>query len=171
MARPIPHPEPTPDPRHRPDQPCGAPSPAPSPHWPRAVCPPASAGFEQSAKDWLFELAPARWWHEELLHRQPAELARMVRLRLEADVMAMHAGLRAVTRSMLPRDPAPGLLPQASELYTRERDWARAMLEQVKLVEEALRTACGRARRRRPTAVGAAPALRTRMPRQRPSTG
>lgn len=164
MAHPTPSWEQTPE-SQRPDQLCGGAAPVPSPHWPGSVCPPSSAGFEQSAKAWLFELAPARWWHEELLHRQPVELARMVRLRLEADVMAMQAGLRSVARTVLPRDPAP-----ASELYTRERDWARAMLEQVKMVEEALRAGCTKMRRRR-TAAGAASAPRTPMPRQRPATG
>ncbi|MFJ6214913.1 hypothetical protein ACIQGZ_16495 [Streptomyces sp. NPDC092296] len=167
MAHPGPLPEPTPDHR-RPGSPQEGMPPAHCPHWPGAVCPPASPGFEQSAKDWLFELAPARWWHEEMLHRYPVELARMVRLRLEADVMAMHAGLRAVTRSVLPRGPVPAPVPQASELYAREREWASAMLEQVKLVEGALRTACARTRRRRPSAAG--PAHPT-MPRQRPATG
>ena len=106
-----------------------------------------------------------------MLHRYPVELARMVRLRLEADVMAMHAGLRAVTRSVLPREPASAQAPQTSELYTREREWARAMLEQVKLVEDALRTACGRARRRRAAVTSHSGPTRTAMPRQRPATG
>ncbi|WP_377267224.1 hypothetical protein [Peterkaempfera sp. SMS 1(5)a] len=164
MAHTTPSWEPIPE-NKRPDQPCGSLPPMPSPHWPGAVCPPSSPGFEQSAKVWLFELAPARWWHEELLHRQPVELARMVRLRLEADVMAMHTGLRVVTGAMLPRDPGP-----AAELYSRERDWARGMLAQVKLVEEALKAGCRRVRRRRAAAVGDS-AVRTPMPRQRPATG
>ncbi|MFF4648423.1 hypothetical protein [Streptomyces sp. NPDC001380] len=206
MARPTPPQEPTPDPRRpvpgrsvpgrqaagRPApgraelRPCGPGASVSSSHWPGAVCPPTSAGFQQSAKAWLFELAPARWWHEELLHRYPVELARMVRLRLEADVAAMHAGLRTVAgpsaAGPVPAAgpaarPEPLLVPvqPASELYIREREWARAMLEQVKLVEQALRAACVRPRRRRASAAAspgvAAGPLRSALPRQRPATG
>jgi hypothetical protein len=177
VARDIPPSDRTPNPwqQHRPqtsgrqgDSRIAAP-----PRWPGAVCPPASADFEQSAKAWLFELAPARWWHEEILHRYPVELARMVRLRLEGDIMAMQAGLRAASRNVLGHEPArAGGAPQASELYMRESEWARAMLEQVKLVEEALRGACTRARRGRPTAAASSGReTRSAMQRQRPATG
>jgi hypothetical protein len=149
-------------------------------HWPGAVCPPASPGFEQSAKAWLFELAPARWWHEETLHRFPVELARMVRLRLEADVVAMHSGLRAASRAVRTRETSRVESPQVPELYLREREWASAMLEQVRLVEDALRGACGRARRRPSSGSRSSTARaesrrdaasRSAMPRQRPATG
>ncbi|WP_269859095.1 hypothetical protein [Streptomyces sp. RPT161] len=153
MARSSSQPEPFP---YRPER--------PPVNWPGSVRPPDSPEFEQSAKNWLFDLAPARWWHEELLHRHPVELASMVRRWLEADVHAMQAGLRDLTDSLSGHDAR---LPQASELYTHERDWARAMLEQVKLVEEGLRTALSEAKRR----SKAHRAKHLPLPRPRPATG
>ncbi len=152
MERSTPQPEPTPYRHERPPV-----------NWPGSVRPPDSPEFEQSAKNWLFDLAPGRWWHEELLHRHPVELASMVRRWLEADVHAMQAGLRDLT------DPVSGreaCLPQASELYAHERDWARAMLEQVKLVEEGLRAALNEARHR----SRAHRAKHLPLPRPRPAT-
>ncbi|GAA1905177.1 hypothetical protein [Streptantibioticus ferralitis] len=149
MARSTPHPDSSPYPHERPPA-----------NWPGSVRPPGSPGFEQSAKNWLFDLAPARWWHEESLHRHPVELASMVRLWLEADVHAMQTGLRGLTESLSIREAA-------SELYTHERDWARAMLEQVKLVEECLRSTLKQARKR-------PMAHRTKhipLPRPRPAAG
>ncbi|WP_199239459.1 hypothetical protein [Streptomyces sp. ICBB 8177] len=132
------------------------PGPAPTPpaRWPGAVRLPGSPGFEQSAKAWLFDLAPARWRYEELLHKHPLELARMVRLRLEADIAAMQAGLRGLRGSLLGHRPA-----DACDVYAREHAWASAMRDQVELIEEALTSALATARRR--------PSL----PRPRPATG
>ncbi|MBV9026193.1 MAG: hypothetical protein JO362_20935 [Streptomycetaceae bacterium] len=115
-------------------------TPTSAPHWPGSVQRPGSPGFAQSAGAWLFDLAPPRYRYEEVLHRHPVELAQLVRLRLQADVVAMDAALRTLrerARTM------PAEVPYLTDLYTRERDWARAMLEQVALVEQGLKTVAG----------------------------
>jgi hypothetical protein len=103
--------------------------------WPGTVSHPDKADFERSAKSWLFDLAPARWRYEEVLHCHPIDLALMVKEYLKARALA--AGehrCRAVTR-----DDDRVLAQQIAEVCLRERDWAQAMLGQVVLVEEALR--------------------------------
>jgi hypothetical protein len=139
------------------------------PNWPGAVPRPTSPEFERSAKAWLFELAPGRWWHEEIFHRDPAELAHMVRLRLEATVAAMQAGLLSGP-SPSRFYARPGPLEQKLELYARERDWARAMLEQVRLVEDGLRAFYARTAQRSPqkSALRAAQAATVRPAASRP---
>jgi hypothetical protein len=135
------------------------------------VCSPGSPEFEQSAKAWLFEMSPARWWHEETLHRYPAELARMVRLRLEADIVAMQSALRAVTQTVAGGDTSRPEITQVLDLYAREREWARTMREHVKMVEGALRAhVANRANRAKRRRTGAADGRsgRLSLPRPRP---
>ncbi|MEZ0089161.1 hypothetical protein [Streptacidiphilus sp. EB129] len=161
---------PSPEPGRGQPDPSAAPTPsaATPAQWPGAVRRPASPEFEQSAKTWLFELAPARWWYEEVFHHDPAELAHMIRLRLESTVATMQASLRSAPA--LPQSYVrPGPLEQKLELYARERDWARAMLEQVRLVEDGLRALYGRtARKAAQRGVRARPIP---APRARPETG
>jgi hypothetical protein len=131
---------------------------APPTRWPGAVRPPDSPGFEDSAKAWLFDLAPVRWRYEDVLHKHPVELARMVRLRLEADIAAMQTGLRAIRDSVMSHKAPHGGQGQhcdTSDVYAREQAWACAMRDQVKLVEEALTTVCRSTRRGRADGVGA----------------
>jgi hypothetical protein len=97
---------------------------------------PGSPDFEESAKAWLFDLLPARFRYEEILHRRPAQLARLARLRLEADIAAMLSGLDAMRDRPRPHDPIE--TPYLIDLYARERAWACAMLAQVVLVERRL---------------------------------
>jgi hypothetical protein len=114
-------------------------SPVPASNWPGGVQVPGSPGFERSAKSWLLDLSPPRCRYDEILHRRPAELARLVRSRLESDIVAMNAGLRAVREghaAVASRNAADG--PCLTELYTRERDRACELLAQVKLVERYL---------------------------------
>ncbi|MGW4892772.1 hypothetical protein ACWEQL_10980 [Kitasatospora sp. NPDC004240] len=127
--------------RPRPARPSGA-------RWPGAVRRPGSPEFEQSAKDWLFDLAPVRWRHEQVFHRNPLELACMLRLHLDAEVLAMQAGLKAVRTALLgaPRRPDDA---ETIDAYVREQAWAKAVREQVRLVEDALRLASGSAARKR----------------------
>ncbi|MDQ1013431.1 hypothetical protein QFZ82_007999 [Streptomyces sp. V4I23] len=136
----------------------------PNPQWPGAVCPPNTPGFLQSAKAWLFDLAPARWHYEELLHRHPVELARLVRLRLEADIMAMRAAL-------LPH-PSPSAgdaeILEIMEIYRHEREWATGMREQVRQVETALGETCGRARGKTAKTMAT---RHTTLPSPRPASG
>jgi hypothetical protein len=118
-------------------------TPTSTPHWPGSVQRPGSPGFAQSAGAWLFDLAPPRYRYEEVLHRHPLELAQLVRLRLQADVVAMDAALRTFRERarMMPVE-----VPYLIDLYTRERDWARAILEQVAMVEQGLKATSGSAR-------------------------
>ncbi len=150
------------------DRPAGNPA-TPCVRWPGALPPPGSPGFEQSAKAWLFEMSPARWWYEETFHRYPVELARMVRLRLEADIMAMQTALRTLAGGVPGRDPSCPEAAQASEFYTREREWARSMLEHVKMVEAALRAAVAARSGRRRSGAAAGRTARVPLPRPRPS--
>jgi hypothetical protein len=120
----------------------------PPARWPGAVQPSDSPGFEQSAKAWLFDLAPARWQYEDVLHKNPVELARMVRLQLEGNIAAMQTGLRALCDSPVPRKAAHGGIsahPGTADVYARERAWA---------CEEALIGICKSARRQRATGTG-----------------
>ncbi|GAA4882953.1 hypothetical protein [Kitasatospora terrestris] len=98
---------------------------------------PGNPRFEQSAKDWLFDLAPTRWRHEQIFHRNPLELARALRLFLDADVLAMQAGLSALSSS-----PAGARHHRDDDtaigVCIREQSWAAAVREQVRLVQEAL---------------------------------
>ncbi|MEE1827051.1 hypothetical protein [Streptomyces sp. BE20] len=136
----------------RSEAPDGVPRPRParssSARWPGAVRRPGSPEFEQSAKDWLLDLAPARWRHEEVFHRNPLELACMLRLYLDAEVLAMQAGLKALRTALIGvprrRDDA-----ETIEAYVREQAWARAVREQVRLIEDALHVACGSTARKR----------------------
>ncbi|MCQ4083081.1 hypothetical protein NGB36_21345 [Streptomyces sp. RB6PN25] len=124
----------------------------PSARWPGAVRPPDSPGFEQSAKAWLFDLAPARWRYEDVLHKNPVELAHMVRLQLEADIAAMQTGLRSLRDSLMPHKATlggHGAHPDTAAVYAREQAWACAMRDQVKLIEDALIVVCRSARRQR----------------------
>ncbi|MQS16879.1 hypothetical protein F7Q99_33005 [Streptomyces kaniharaensis] len=109
---------------------------------------PGCPGFEQSAKDWLFDLAPARWRHEQVFHRHPLELACMLRLHLDAQVIALQAGLKALRTALL---GTPQRADDAETIgaYVREQAWAKAVREQVKLVENALHAAGGSAARKR----------------------
>ncbi|MGW2254708.1 hypothetical protein ACWCXH_31615 [Kitasatospora sp. NPDC001660] len=118
--------------------------------WPGAVRRPGSPGFEQSAKDWLFDLAPARWRGEQVFHRKPLELASMLRLHLDAEVLAMQAGLKALRTALLgaPQRAADDAA-ETIDAYVREQAWARAVREQVKLVEDALHLESGSAARKR----------------------
>ncbi len=131
--------------------------------WPGAVSPPDSPGFEQSAKAWLFDLAPARWRYEEVLHKHPVELASMIRMQLEAELAAVQARLRTLHASLFADKPRPAEALDTSGVYVREQMWASAMLDQVKLIEEALVAACARAKRRR----SAAGRPRSALPRPR----
>jgi hypothetical protein len=108
------------------------PEPVPAANWPDAVLWSGSPGFQRSARAWLFDLAPARCRYETVLHRCTVELARLVRLRLEADVVAMHARLQALESE---QEPADGEFVELVDFYRRECDWTVDMLEQVKLVE------------------------------------
>ncbi|MBV9023647.1 MAG: hypothetical protein JO362_07600 [Streptomycetaceae bacterium] len=129
----------------------------PPTRWPGAVQPPDSPGFEQSAKAWLFDLAPARWQYEDVLHKNPAELARMVRLQLEGDIAAMQTGLRALRDSLMPHKATRGEIgahPGTADVYAREKAWACAMRDQVKLIEEALIAVCKSSRRQPATGAG-----------------
>jgi hypothetical protein len=130
---------------------------APPARWPGAVQPPDSPGFEQSAKAWLFDLAPARWQYEDVLHKNLVELARMVRLQLEGNIAAMQTGLRALRDSPMSRKTTHGGIsahPGTADVYAREKAWACAMRDQVKLIEEALIGVCKSARRQRATCTG-----------------
>ncbi|MGP4002294.1 hypothetical protein [Streptomyces sp. 8N706] len=174
MAHPTPPPDPTPRLEHLDLMPpVGADRlgqrPDPPERWPGTVGPPTSPGFLQSAKTWLFEFAPPRWRHEETLHRHPVELAHVVSLHLQADIIAMQAGLSEVAQSVL-AEPARANPSEITDFYACERDWACAMLEQVKLVEQALRAVCDSASRRLPTAGTGRARSRAPMPRQRPAT-
>ncbi|AEW97389.1 hypothetical protein SCATT_50180 [Streptantibioticus cattleyicolor NRRL 8057 = DSM 46488] len=136
------------------------------------MCPPGAPGFVQSAKAWLFDLAPARWRYEEALHTHPAELATMIRLHLEAEITAVQTRLRTL-RGGAPADgggtPAvTPAVPEACAVYAREHAWACAMLDQVRLIEDALITACRAAAGRR--RAGGAP-RRAAVPAPRPATG
>ncbi|MFD0279436.1 hypothetical protein ACFVHB_36850 [Kitasatospora sp. NPDC127111] len=120
----------------------------PSVRWPGAVRRPGAADFEQSAKDWLFDLAPARWRHEQVFHRNPLELASMLRLHLDTQVVALQAGLKALRTALVgaPRRPDDA---ETIDAYLREQAWARAVRDQVRLVEDALHLACGPTARKR----------------------
>ncbi len=123
-------------------------SPRPSTvRWPGAVRQPGCPEFEQSAKDWLFDLAPARWRHEQVLHRNPLELACMLRLYLDAEVFAMQAGLKAL-RAGLRGSARSADDAETIDTYLREQAWAKTVREQVKLVEDALHLARPRGRKR-----------------------
>ncbi|MFC5890626.1 hypothetical protein ACFP0N_37310 [Kitasatospora aburaviensis] len=101
-----------------------------------------------SAKNWLFDLAPARWRHEEVFHRNPVELACMLRLHLDAEVLAMQAGLKALRTALAGRLRRADSI-EIIEAYVREQAWAKGMREQVALVEDALQDALGGAVRER----------------------
>ncbi|WP_395298356.1 hypothetical protein ACF9IK_36520 [Kitasatospora hibisci] len=116
--------------------------------WPGAVSRPGSTEFEASAKNWLFDLAPARWRHEEVFHRNPVELACMLRLHLDAEVLAMQAGLKALRTALAGRLRRADSI-EIIEAYVREQAWAKGMREQVALVEDALHQALGGAARKR----------------------
>ncbi|MGW6916934.1 hypothetical protein ACWGB8_24370 [Kitasatospora sp. NPDC054939] len=116
--------------------------------WPGAVRRPGSEGFESSAKDWLFDLAPARWRHEQVFHRNPVELACMLRLYLDAEILAMQAGLKALRTALAGRMRRSESV-EIIDAYVREQAWARAVREQVALVEDALHLALGGAARKR----------------------
>lgn len=89
----------------------------------------------------------------------------MVRVRLEADILAMRA---AVLSHPLP-NPSGADVMAILEVYRHEREWASAMHEQVRQVEEALDEECGRARRQ--TFGRAARVRRTILPSPRPASG
>ncbi|MBV9022721.1 MAG: hypothetical protein JO362_02670 [Streptomycetaceae bacterium] len=114
------------------------PEPAAAANWPDAVHQPGSPGFERSVKSWLFDLAPPRCRYEDVLHRRTLELARLVRLRLEADTVAMHGGLRALVGDPVRTHGEFFDATELTDLYRRERDHACDTLEQVKLVERCL---------------------------------
>ncbi|MFJ2579417.1 hypothetical protein [Kitasatospora aureofaciens] len=101
-----------------------------------------------SAKDRLFDLAPARWRHEQVFHRNPLALACMVRLRLDAEILAMQAGLKAFRTALLGA-PQRANDSETIDAYIREQVWAEAVREQVRLVEDALHLAGGRTGRKR----------------------
>ncbi|MFF7994307.1 hypothetical protein ACFZDG_31570 [Kitasatospora xanthocidica] len=136
------------------DIPASGADPAPRPsrpspvRWPGSVRRPGSAEFERSATDWLFDLAPARWRHEQVFHRNPLELACMVRLHLDAEVLAMQAGLKALRMALI---GAPRRADDTETIaaYIREQAWAKAVREQVGLVEDALHLSAGHTGRKR----------------------
>ncbi|MEU4114880.1 hypothetical protein AB0F71_10345 [Kitasatospora sp. NPDC028055] len=112
----------------------------PSIRWPGSVRRPGTREFERSATDWLFDLAPARWRHEQVFHRNPLHLAHLVRLHLDAEILAVQAGLRALRTALLGA-PRRADDTETIEAYLREQTWAKAVREQVGLVEEALHRA------------------------------
>ncbi|MFJ2865559.1 hypothetical protein [Kitasatospora sp. NPDC087314] len=116
--------------------------------WPGSVHRPGSAEFERSATDWLFDLAPARWRHEQVFHRNPLELACMVRLHLDAEILVMQAGLKALRTALLGA-PRRADDTETIEAYIREQAWAKAVRGQVRLVEDALHLSAGRTGRKR----------------------
>jgi hypothetical protein len=97
------------------------------------VLSPGAPGFEKSAKSWLFGLCPPRWQVEQLFHRRPDELARMVRLHLEAELATAQGVLRRLRSPRMPLD-----CQELLDIYQRERDWVAAMRDQVCEVEAAL---------------------------------
>ncbi|GGO95142.1 hypothetical protein [Wenjunlia tyrosinilytica] len=122
----------TPDARNR-----GTRGPGGGRTWPEGLCRPGSPDFERSAKAWLFDLAPPRWRYEEVLHRHPLELARMVVLFLEVELTSIRARLLATRHSPHPT------VREVSGVYRRECEWVATTVEQVKLVEAALSDTTG----------------------------
>lgn len=72
----------------------------------------------------------------------------MLRLHLDAEVLALQAGLKALRTALLgtPRRPDDA---ETIDAYLREQAWAKTVREQVKLIEDALHLACGSAARKR----------------------
>lgn len=117
------------------------------PHgWPGCVPPPGSLRFVPCAKEWLFDLAPGRWRLEPVLHRHPELLARMVRNHLRAGIAAMRLNRGSVVEGLLDYLP-PGSVQDAVAMYAQENERAVALLQQVKIVEEALRPLARSSRR------------------------
>ncbi|MEU6969968.1 hypothetical protein AB0A71_19930 [Kitasatospora aureofaciens] len=121
---------------------------APAVRWPGSVRRPGSADFERSAAEWLFDLAPARWSYEQVFHRNPLDLALMVRFHLDAEILAMQAGLKALRIALIgaPQHPDDA---ETIDACLREQAWARAVRGQVRLVEDALHLSAGRVGRKR----------------------
>ncbi|HET6358905.1 hypothetical protein [Streptomyces sp.] len=117
------------------------------PHgWPGCLPPPGSLRFVPSAKAWLFDLAPGRWRLEPVLNRHPELLARMVRNHLRAGIAAMRLNRESVEEGLLGYLP-PGSVQDAVAMCAQEGERAVALLEQVKIVEKALRPLARSSRR------------------------
>lgn len=107
------------------------------PSWPAQVLPPGTEGWQESAVRWLWDLVPAPYREHQLLHQQPALLARLARQTVEAQLHAMRGGYRTV-RTDLKDVVEPQVIEGAVDLYAIEGTRLRELAKQTSLVEDAL---------------------------------
>ena len=107
------------------------------PGWPRAVQPPGTPEWEQSAASWLLDLCPPDYRALDVLRRYPVVLARFAAHCVEAQVEASRRGFataRAELRDLVP----PEALAATMAAYEREGARLVATGREVRLVREAL---------------------------------
>ncbi|MFJ2008704.1 hypothetical protein [Streptomyces chartreusis] len=113
---------------------------------------PEQVDFEQSARAWLFDLAPARWRYEESLHRYPAELAALVKELIKAHIFVAKKHHHLVTNRAKEELGDWDAAQEVLDVCLREKRWAETLLRQVGAIEKELRGSHGSGigRRRNP---------------------
>jgi hypothetical protein len=115
------------------------------PAWPDGVRPPDVEGWEQAAQGWLLDQCPPEYRQHDVLRRHPAVLARFARWHVAAGIDG-HQRALGLVRADLAGDVAPQAVDAAVVTLERELQRLRALLPQVRAVEDALR---GRRHRRK----------------------
>ncbi|MEU9015449.1 hypothetical protein AB0D12_38270 [Streptomyces sp. NPDC048479] len=110
--------------------------------WPGAVTRPGTEQFVASAKAWLFDLGPAQWRTEPVLHRCPLLLARMVRIHLEIIVATARGNRRQLPRDFenLPQE----ILDELTDFCHQQELRAKGLAMQVRLLERAIKKVQGK---------------------------
>lgn len=106
--------------------------------WPAAVHPPGSAGFEQSAVQWLLDVVPPDYRLHGVLVRHPVALAVLAGHHLNACVEGARTGYRTA-RAELRDDLPPGGLKAVLDAYRAEGARLVAAAKAVDLITRALR--------------------------------
>jgi hypothetical protein len=107
------------------------------PHWPPAVRPPGSPGWEDSAVAWLFDQVPGEYRAYDVLRRHPVLLSRFAAGHVEACLQAARQGWRGLRREV-GRELPPEVVEAAMTAYEQEGARLGELARAVAAVDAAL---------------------------------
>lgn len=107
------------------------------PHWPRAVQPPDTPDWTDSAVAWLLDQVPGEYRAYEVLRRHPVLLSRFAAGHVEACLESARQGWRSLRREV-GRNLPPDVVEAAMTAYEQEGVRLRELARSVAAVDAAL---------------------------------
>lgn len=105
--------------------------------WPDGLLPPDADGWQRAAENWLLDRCPPEYRLHDVLRHHPLVLARFTRWHVAASIDG-HQRALGIVRSDLEGHVEPEAVGAAVVVIERELQRLRALLPQVRAVEDAL---------------------------------